>query len=204
MARSITQHSSLLTMRPSLRVPVQYSEGISLVLHGVKVGGDNGRSCNSQGPSPHGPPQDKPDGPEPMDASAPAPARQESKKEQPRRNARRRDAFVAQKRWATLTQKALWVARRKLRDDTWTTWMRSTFSPRRDARRKIRATFWGYWSKPQFECKEPWAAPLGKVSHRDVYIYNKARKLTDQLVRLGFIALATIAEEGSDLANHHD
>ena len=178
------------------------SEGVSLVLHGVKVGGDNVRFGNSKSTTPPHQEQDKSGGPEPMVTSEPT-VQQESKKQPSARSVRRREEFRARKRaeerWMALTQKSLWVARRKRRDDTWTAWMRSTFSPRRDARRKIRAAFWGAWSKRQFKLDDERAnGPLGMCSLRDMYIYKKAMVMEKKLMQLGFIAqlpLETITEE---------
>ena len=73
--------------RPGISIGIARSEGVALVLHGVKVGGDT-RSGNCKGAAPPHQ-QDRPDGQQPMDTSE-ATVQQEPKKKQPSARSMRR------------------------------------------------------------------------------------------------------------------
>ena len=77
-------------------------------------------------------------------------------------------------KWATLTFLVARAARAKYRGDTFTAWMRSRLSPRRDARRKLRSVFWQEWTRPQFggSVVDP---VLGLTSHRDEFIRARVK-----------------------------
>ena len=103
-------------------------------------------------------------------------ARGSAKRQQ--REARRWEEHLQRLRithkWATLTFLVARAARAKYRGDTFTAWMRSRLSPRRDARRKLRSVFWQEWTRPQFggSVVDP---VLGLTSHRDEFIRARVK-----------------------------
>ena len=65
-------------------------------------------------------------------------------KKKEEREARRRETHVPRRcvnRWLALVQPTLWAARRQLLDATFTAFMRTGLSPKRDAQRKLRDLF---------------------------------------------------------------
>jgi len=133
-----------------------------------------------------------------------------SKKQQ--RDAQRAVEFRARKsaeRWLPLVQPILRIARRNLRNDTWTAWMRSKMekpaqeAPREVAQRKLRHLFrrsllssaskrevarlklrnllWREWTRPQFESRAL-CPSLALRSYRDQYFLKRVRSLQSRYI----------------------
>lgn len=212
------------------------SERVTLVVHNVKIFGDQPPAGNSQvgrggvhdtGQAQQQQQRRQQPQPQPQQsaATAGAPATEDSvpmeteqatKRQQ--REARRREEHVPRRcvnRWLMFVQKTLWALRRQLLDATATAYFRAQLSPKQDAQRKLRDLltrarthaaqrrarllhtcnvrrlrdlFWRGWTLRSCDPGQGWAKPLGLISARDSYIYNRAENISFQLQKLGIIA----------------
>ena len=152
------------------------SEGVTLLMHGVKIFGD--KPAAGSRPQVKETPRTSGGSRASDDADEPARATKKAQRDAQRAQANR--ARVREARWRAFAK--------RLRYDhivmpVWTQHMRSRMSPRRDARRKLRGVLWREWTRPQFEMGGGSAAPfgetssLGLLSHRDRYILRCANAL---------------------------
>ena len=124
-----------------------------------------------------------------------------TKKQQ--RDATRRLEFRTKKRikcWQHLTSSVLRRSRWQAGQDVWTKWMRDRL--RGGPRRKLRSLLWREWTRPQFDGtpalpesadfpRQVGFAGIGRRSHRDVFILERARARCNQLARTIPWALCT-------------
>jgi hypothetical protein len=124
-----------------------------------------------------------------------------TKKQQ--RDATRRLEFRTKKRikcWQHLTSSVLRRSRWQAGQDVWTKWMRDRL--RGGPRRKLRSLLWREWTRPQFDGtpalpesadlpRQLGFAGIGRRSHRDVFILERARARCNQLARTVPWALCT-------------
>jgi len=149
------------------------SEGVTLIIHGVKIFGDTpAGSRQPQRDAVH-------DGgdQQPMEVDRQAAAAATKNKKQ-QRDALRAQENRVRKRMACWRRLVLRMTIRPQRDAVWTEWMRSRMSPKCDARSRVRDAFWQEWTRPQFAGGS--AARLGLMSHRDRYILGRADALMDR------------------------
>ena len=157
--------------------------GVTIVLHGVKISGDNrpaGNHQQQQQQQPRNPQQSPPpprqnvaeqdaDQNEPMETVDSPPAGSSKRKQ---KDARKLEEFLERKRaerWLPLVRPLLHTLRRKLRDATWTAWMRERTASKRLLRLKLKDLFWRGWTYRNMSAMT--ADPvLGFQSLRDNYI----------------------------------
>jgi hypothetical protein len=68
---------------------------------------------------------------------------------------------------------------------------------------RLQGLFWRLWTLRTCDPGQDWATPLGLISARDSYIYNRAENVSFQLRRLGLIATIPPASAAMD-ANTSD
>ena len=193
-------------------------------MHGIKISPDHQQAGHSQadrGAREHGTgqgaqqqqqqrqsQQQQQQSAAPADAPAPeAPVPMETAQATKRqlREAQRRAVHVPRRCrdvWQRFAGKAWWMVRRQLLDHTFTIYMRSRLSPKRDAQRKLcglltrartrslhrrahllhrlQGLFWRAWTARLFALATAWGQALGMCSLRDRYIYERAAALVPQ------------------------
>jgi hypothetical protein len=174
------------------------SEGLkSITLHGVVVSGFP-RDLKQQQRSPQQPQQQKKEShtvpdegtAQSMETSDCATPVKSTKMLQ--RDAQRLKEFQGRliaKRWGHLAFKFHYTV-------VWRNWL----STRQAARRKLRAGLWREWTRPQFD-SESWAPGgwtlAGRLSHRDVYIRDRANTLCSYLSRDPLVEILPRGSAGS-------
>ena len=166
--------------------------GVTIVLHGVKISGDDrpaGNHQQQQQQQPRNPQQSPPpprqnvaeqdvDQSEPMETVDSPPAGPSKRKQ---KDARKLEEFLERKRaerWLPLVRPLLHTLRRKFRDATWTAWMRERAASKRLLRLKLKDLFWRAWTYRNWSAMT--ADPvLGFQSLRDQYIRACAYELCD-------------------------